>query len=81
MKDNVKTGVQCNIRDKWGHSAKNCWYKKSKRATKGKEKGENFAYHDSDDSHDTVVMAAVVDNHVDSKFWFLDVGCSNHMTG
>lgn len=25
-------------------------------------------------------MAAVVDEHVNSKIWFLDTGCSNHMT-
>src|ERR1051325_6099960 len=28
-----------------------------------------------------VVMAAISDNHVESKIWFLDSGCSNHMTG
>ena len=26
-------------------------------------------------------MAAITDNHVESKMWFLDSGCSNHMTG
>lgn len=28
-----------------------------------------------------VVMAAVIDDHVDSKIWFLKIGCSNLMTG
>ena len=28
-----------------------------------------------------MVMAAVADNHVESNIWFLDSGCSNHMTG
>lgn len=28
-----------------------------------------------------VVMATVADEQVDSKIWFLDIGCSNHMTG
>ena len=26
-------------------------------------------------------MAAVADNHVESKIWFLNSCCSNHMTG
>ena len=26
-------------------------------------------------------MAAVADNHVESKIWLLGSGCSNHMTG
>lgn len=26
-------------------------------------------------------MAVVVDDHVDSKIWFLNKGCSNHVTG
>lgn len=28
-----------------------------------------------------VVMVAVTDDHINSKIWFLDTGCSNHMTG
>ena len=41
----------------------------------------NLARQDSDDSEGgMVVMAAVADNHVESKIWFLDSGYSNHMT-
>src|ERR1044072_5606708 len=28
-----------------------------------------------------VVTTVVADNHVESKIWFLDSDCSNHMTG
>ena len=28
-----------------------------------------------------VVMVAAADDHVKSKIWFLDSGCSNNMTG
>ena len=60
---------------------KNYWYNKDNGATKGKEEGENLSRQDSDDSEDMVVMDAAGDNHVDSKIWSLDSGCSNHMTG
>lgn len=61
--------------------AKNSWYKKHKGATKGKNKGANLAHQDSDDYEDMVVVVAIADEHVDSKIWFLDAGCSNHITG
>ncbi|XP_058726874.1 uncharacterized protein LOC131598275 [Vicia villosa] len=56
--------------------------KKDNGSIKGKDEGAKLTRQDSDDSEGgTVVMAAVVDNHVESKMWFLDSGCSNHMTG
>lgn len=80
-KSNARTGVQCTICKNWGHFAKICWYRKDKGSTNGKEEGSNLAQHDSNDLDDMVVMAAVADDHVDSKIWFLDTSCSNHMTG
>ena len=41
----------------------------------------NLARQNSDDYEDMMVMAAVVDDHVSSKIWFLESSCSNHMTG
>ncbi|XP_050885188.1 uncharacterized protein LOC127088300 [Lathyrus oleraceus] len=76
-----RKGVQCYNCEKWGHLAKHCWSRKDKGETKGKDEGENLARQDSDNYEDLVFMAAVVDEHVDSKIWFLDTGCSNHMTG
>lgn len=52
--------------------AKHCWSRKDKGATKGKEEGENLARQGSDDSEYLVFMAAVADEDVDSKVWFLD---------
>ena len=63
------------------NSYNNCWYRKDKGST-SKDEGENLARQDSDDSEGgMVVMAVVADNHVESKIWFLDSCCSNHMTG
>ncbi|XP_058782680.1 uncharacterized protein LOC131657233 [Vicia villosa] len=48
-------------------------------STKGKDEGANLALQDSDDSEGgMVVMAAITDNHVESKIWFVEVeGFSN----
>jgi hypothetical protein len=70
--------VQCYNFDKWGHLAKHCRYKKDNGSTKGNNEKVNLTHQDSDDM---VVMDAVADDHVESKTWFLNPGCSNHMTG
>ncbi|XP_058755695.1 uncharacterized protein LOC131628905 [Vicia villosa] len=63
-----KKGVQCYNCEKWGHMSKHYWYKKDNGSKKGKDEGTNLACQDSDDSEGgMVVMAAVVDNHVESK--------------
>lgn len=61
--------------------AKNYSYKKEKGVTKGKEEGANLSHKYSDDNEDMIVMVIVVIDFVDSKIWFLDTGCSNHMIG
>lgn len=48
--------------EKWGHLAKNCWYRKDNGATKDREEGANLARQDSNGYEDMVVMAAVVDD-------------------
>lgn len=73
--------MQCYNYEKWGHLAKNGWYRKDMGATKGNEEGANLTHQDSDDYEDMMVMAVVANDHVDSKIWFLDTGCSSHMTG
>lgn len=73
----VGNAITC---ENWGHFAKNCWYNKDKRTTKGKEEGANRARQNSDDSEDMVVMDAVTADHVDSKIWFFDSSCLNRMT-
>ncbi|XP_050886389.1 uncharacterized protein LOC127091737 [Lathyrus oleraceus] len=81
QKKRREKGVKCYNYEKWGHLAKNYWYKKDNGAITGKNEGVNLASQDSDYSEDMVNMVAVADDHVDSKIWFLDIGCSNHMTG
>lgn len=59
--------MQCYNCEKWSHMANNCWYNKDKGPTKGNEEGENLARQDSDDYEDMVVIAAVADDHFESK--------------
>ncbi|XP_050907572.1 uncharacterized protein LOC127120995 [Lathyrus oleraceus] len=54
---------------------------KDKGSTKVKDEGANLARQDLDDSDDLEDMVVVADDHVESKIWFLDSGCSNHTTG
>ncbi|XP_058722921.1 uncharacterized protein LOC131594735 [Vicia villosa] len=69
--DKKGKGVQCYNCEKWGHMSKHCWYKKDNGSTKGKDEGAKLARQDSDDSEEgMVVMAAITDNHVESKIWF-----------
>lgn len=62
-----KKGVRCYNCEKWGHLSKNCWSRKDKGATKGKDDGANIARQDSNDSEDLVFMTAIVDEHIDSN--------------
>lgn len=62
--------------------AKDCWYCKEKEASKSKDvKEANIAYEDLDGCEIMVLMDAVSDEGLNSKTWFLDTGCSNHMIG
>ncbi|XP_050915303.1 uncharacterized protein LOC127130315 [Lathyrus oleraceus] len=83
QKDKQKMkNVKCYNFEKCGHLAKSCWYKKDNGTTQGKDdEGATLAHQDSDDSYGMVFMVVVADEHVDNKTWFLDKGCSNHMTG
>ncbi|XP_050914861.1 uncharacterized protein LOC127129779 [Lathyrus oleraceus] len=75
-----KKGVQCYNYEKLGHLAKHYWYRKDKGSTKGKREGVNISRQHSDVSNDVMVINAITDDHVESNIWFLDSGCSNHMT-
>ncbi|CAJ2653926.1 unnamed protein product [Trifolium pratense] len=72
-----KSKIQCYSCDKWGHYASEC-------RSKGKKKQENEANHarHNDSDSDGVLMMVTSNSEKDtSKLWYLDTGCSNHMTG
>ena len=68
---NTKNGIQCHHYLRYGHIKANCWYKDQKINFVAKEnEEENYLF-----------MACIDTNHKPSDVWFVDSGCSNHMTG
>ncbi|RDY14473.1 hypothetical protein CR513_00462, partial [Mucuna pruriens] len=74
-----KRNIQRYACQKWGHFTDECY------SNKGKQKYEDeaqMAQGDSDDSDSNHVLLMVTTlDCAKSNFWYLDTGCSNHMTG
>jgi hypothetical protein len=69
-----KSKVQCYNCEKFGHFANECWYKKDQQ-----NDGEaNVAQ--GRDPNSVLMMATTCDEKVKNEEWYLDTGCSNHMT-
>ncbi|KAG0486322.1 hypothetical protein HPP92_008417 [Vanilla planifolia] len=68
-----KKNVECHYCHKYGHVQADC-YKKQRD-----EEQASFV-EEKNDQH-KVFMARTENNFDVSKIWFLDSGCSNHMTG
>ncbi|KAF3651721.1 putative chaperonin 60 subunit beta 4, chloroplastic-like [Capsicum annuum] len=67
---NRKNGIQCHHCQRYGHIRADCWYKDQKiNFAAGENEEENYLF------------ACVDTDHKPSDLWFVDSGCSNHMTG
>jgi len=78
-----KKKVQCFNCDKYGHYASECWLNKDIKG-KNKEQEANVAQEDSHYDADIVMLMATTsdkESEAISDSWYLDTGCSNHMTG
>ncbi|XP_047165688.1 uncharacterized protein LOC124834907 [Vigna umbellata] len=64
-----------------GHYASECWHNETvKKSSKNDE--ANLAQEDACETDSDHVLLMSTMNHVeDDKCWYLDTGCSNHMTG
>ena len=72
-----KKGIQCYNCHKWGHFADEC---KSKRVPRNADEAQLTQDEDSDS--DKVLLMATTNSEEDNvNLWYLDTGCSNHMTG
>ena len=60
-----------------GHYAFEC---RSKRVPRNKDVAQ-FAQNEGSDSEEVLFMATVKEEEERSDEWYLDIGCSNHMTG
>ncbi|GAU37126.1 hypothetical protein TSUD_278780 [Trifolium subterraneum] len=73
-----KKDIQCYNCQNYGHYARECNSKKVERGDKDEAQFANGGGSDSDDS----LLMAITNSEVDkSNLWYLDTGCSNHMTG
>ncbi|CAL5340443.1 unnamed protein product [Camellia sinensis] len=67
---NYKNGVQCYHCKRYGHIKADCWYK---------DQQVNYAAENEESSK--LFMTHFDPNNTSSDVWFIDSGCSNHMTG
>ena len=74
-----KRKVQCYMCDKFGHYSYECWHNSSsKKNKKGDE--AHLAQDESDSESDHVLLMVTIISGEDESCWYLDMGCSNHMT-
>jgi len=72
-----KKGIQCHNCQKWGHFVDECINKRVPRNA-----DEAQLAQDEDFDFDKVLLLATTNSEEDSvNLWYLDTGCSNHMTG
>ena len=67
---NSKNEIQCYQCKKYGHVKADCWYR---------DQQVNYAAANEEESR--LFMAYCDTNEVTSDMWFVDNGCSNHMSG
>ncbi|KAK2438086.1 putative mitochondrial protein [Trifolium repens] len=79
-KFNLKS-IQCYNCQKFGHFAKDCRGKKVPRYSNKQDSDAHLAQEDSESEVDPMLlMATVTDEEDHHEGWYLDTGCSNHMT-
>eukprot|EP00253_Pinus_taeda_P012937 PITA_12937 len=72
-----KSQVQCHYCKKYGHYANEC---REKQNDMNSRQNANFA-NEEDKNPKNVLLTCNIAQDKQEDFWFLDSGCSNHMTG
>ncbi|XP_017420317.1 uncharacterized protein LOC108330340 [Vigna angularis] len=81
IKKKDRRNVECFSCHKMGHFAFECYSNKGKQKKKQQNKEAYLAQEDSDSEPLTLMVTTTTDNsHSFVKSWYLDSGCSNHMT-
>lgn len=72
-----KSQVQCHYCKKYGHYANEC---RKKQNDMNSRQNDNFA-NEENKNPKNVLLTCNIAQDKQEDFWFLDSGCSNHMTG
>ena len=75
-----KIKIKCFNCNKYGHFASECTHKHKEGRNKAGDEA-NLAEGAASDSEQVLLMVIEKSDKRGSEFWYLDTGCSNHMTG
>ncbi|KAJ7949808.1 Retrovirus-related Pol polyprotein from transposon TNT 1-94 [Quillaja saponaria] len=64
-----RSGMQCHHCHRFGHIEANCWYKNNQASYVEEEEEDNMLF---------IAHSTIVDHEI--GVWFVDSGCSNHMS-
>ncbi|KAD4585095.1 hypothetical protein E3N88_22696 [Mikania micrantha] len=87
-------GPQCHICNRFGHVKKDCWFNEENQAQIAEETPREQGVHEEphlffaqapivnpNELDNLALVASTKNERNNSHLWFLDFGCSNHMTG
>lgn len=73
----TQSQVQCHYCHKFGHVRKDCY-----KRLREENQESNFLHENSEKiDEESVLLACNVQEDSPDKVWYIDSGCSNHMTG
>ena len=72
-----KKKIQCYCCQKFGHFASECRSNKERKS----EEANIARSSDDSDGESVLLMASETDDMNSSEWWYMDTGCSNHLTG
>ncbi|WVY89239.1 hypothetical protein V8G54_034753 [Vigna mungo] len=77
-----KKNMECFVCHKKGHLSYECWFNKNAQDKKGHNKEAHVVEEEESESERMVLMVATntEDTRTAQNIWYVDSGCSNHMT-